>query len=364
MAVKKYHHLVKRGNIWQFRKGDVRFSLETTIATEAIRKRDVLLENYRLYGQYTFETETKKERTFGQVTKEWAQIFKTKVKYTTWRDYRSIMNSHVLPEFKDRLISEITYKDVESFVSKIKCGNKRKNNILVPMRSIFKWAVKTGEVAENIMDKVDNFKIESTDIYPFSHDEVLLLLETVDPFYRPYLAIRFYTGMRDGEINALTWLDFKQSMRDGPMLHINKSYVYNQDGATKTKSSKRYIDCLPFVVDALREQKLLTKGKKHIFLTKDGSRMNPDHFRNVVWIPTLEKAELAYRPPMQTRHTFATMMISAGEDIGWVKNMLGHSSLQMIFQNYYSWVPRKGRNDGSAFLATIGMGKKAIELVG
>ncbi len=44
------------------------------------------------------------------------------------------------------------------------------------------------------------------------------------------------------------------------------------------------------------------------------------------------------------------MMLSAGEDIGWVQNMLGHSSLQMIYTRYYAWIPRKTRKDGSAFM--------------
>ncbi|MCP4295423.1 MAG: tyrosine-type recombinase/integrase, partial [Proteobacteria bacterium] len=80
----------------------------------------------------------------------------------------------------------------------------------------------------------------------------------------------------------------------------------------------------------------------------------PDHFRKVVWMPALEKAGFEYRPPIQTRHTFATLMLSAGEDIGWVQNMLGHSSLQMIFTRYYAWIPKKTRRDGSAFMESIG----------
>ena len=318
--------------------------------------RDKLLENYRIYGTFTFETEAQEQseaKTFGKITKEWAEIYKHKVKHTTWRDYRSVMNAHVLPEFKDRAISEITYKEVESFVTKLDCGNKRKNNILVPMRSVFKWAVKTGEISENIMDKVDNFRIVKSDIEPFSHDEVLLLLDAIDPFYKPYLATRFYTGMRDGEINGLVWPDYKQKMKPAPMIYINKAFVYNQEGATKTNGSKRYIDCLPFVIQALHDQRQLTGHQNYIFLTKDEQRMSPDHFREVIWKQAIDKAGLMYRPPIQTRHTFATMMISAGEDIGWVKNMLGHSSLQMIFRHYYAWVPQKGRNDGSQFLASI-----------
>ena len=129
--------------------------------------------------------------------------------------------------------------------------------------------------------------------------------------------------------------------------------MYGRECKTKTKKSKRYVDCIDFVVEALEEQKRLTGKSKYIFLTKNGDRMNPDHYRNVVWTPVLKKAGLAYRPPIQTRHTFATMMLSFGEDIGWVQHMLGHSSLQMIFTRYYSWIPKKTRNDGSAFMEAV-----------
>jgi integrase len=104
------------------------------------------------------------------------------------------------------------------------------------------------------------------------------------------------------------------------------------------------------VLDALEEQRKLTGNRKHIFLTVDGQRMTPDHIRKEVWTPALEKAGIDYRPPLQTRHTFATMMLSVGEDVGWVQNMLGHSSLQMIFQRYYAWIPRQTRSDGQAFM--------------
>ena len=46
-------------------------------------------------------------------------------------------------------------------------------------------------------------------------------------------------------------------------------------------------------------------------------------------------------------------MLSSGEEIGWVQNMLGHSSLQMIFTRYYAWIPRATRKDGSAFMNSV-----------
>jgi integrase len=350
MARDKYHHLYKRGKTWHFRKGGVRFSLETTVATEAMRVRDRLLEDYRIYGQFRLRPKEEDRPTFGHVVKEWAKIHSKKVKYSTWRDYKSSTNLHILPAFKDMLIDDITYLDVEQFRADLDCGAKRSNNILVPMRSVFKMAHKQGYVRENIMLKVDNLSVDQPNVFPFTEDEVLLILEAADPFYRPYTCARFQTGMRSGEIDGLEWIDYKEKMTPRPKLHVNKAFVYGQEGKPKTKKSKRYVDCLPSVVKALEAQRKLTGNGKYIFVTKDGDRMNPDHFRNVVWKPALEKAGLEYRAPIQTRHTFATISLSKGEDIGWVQNMLGHSSLQMIFTRYYAWMPKETRNDGAALI--------------
>ena len=209
------------------------------------------------------------------------------------------------------------------------------------MRSVFKYAFKCGYISDNVMLKVDNLPVDQPEIFPFTHEQVLQVIYAADPFYRPYAAVRFYTGMRAGEIYGLHWSDYKLDMKPNPKIQINKAYVYGKEGKTKTKKSKRFIDCIEFVVEALEKQRKLTGKGKYIFLTKDGDRMTPDHYRKVVWVPALENAGFEYRPPIQTRHTFATLMLSAGEDIGWVQNMLGHSSLQMIFTRYYAWIPKR-----------------------
>ena len=75
-----------------------------------------------------------------------------------------------------------------------------------------------------------------------------------------------------------------------------------------------------------------------------------DNLRNRVWYPTLQEAGLRKRTMYQTRHSFASLMLSHGEDPLWVARMLGHTSLDMIFRHYGKFIRNRARRDGARFL--------------
>jgi integrase len=54
------------------------------------------------------------------------------------------------------------------------------------------------------------------------------------------------------------------------------------------------------------------------------------------------------RNPYQTRHTFATLALSAGEAIGWVSWQMGHANTKMLIEHSYRFNPNLTRRDGSA----------------
>jgi integrase len=68
---------------------------------------------------------------------------------------------------------------------------------------------------------------------------------------------------------------------------------------------------------------------------------------------------LRYRPPYQMRHTFATLAISAGENINWVARMLGHKSPVVTLEKYNRFVPNLTRADGTALLHMGAMVKRS-----
>ncbi len=364
----KPHNLEKRGKVWYFRKtykGKAYHIRLSSNRAEAIRMRDDYLYELRHYGELRSRIDAASQNTrhedmlFGEVALLWkkireADIKQKQLKESTWRDYRSIMNTYILPYFGNMVISEITVADVEDFIATLKCSPKRINNILIPLRSLFKMAKKRKIVPENIMLEVENLKTEQPDIFPLTKEEVKLFLECVEPRYRPFFTVAFGTGMRFGEMAALKWhnVDFRRRQ-----IHIRESRVYGIEGSPKTKKSKRTIDMLKPVFKALKELKQRSGEDEYVFRDLKGRLMVPDHIRKQVWIPTLKKAELPYRPMIQTRHTFATIAVDSGEDLGWVQQMLGHSSLQMIYTRYYGWLKKHTRNDGSAFEASFAVGE-------
>jgi len=135
------------------------------------------------------------------------------------------------------------------------------------------------------------------------------------------------------------------------LIKVVETRVYGEEGRPKTNSSYRDIGMLPMVSDALKEQARRTRLRsKYVFLNEEGTPIEIETLRKNAWSKGLKKAGLEYRPVIQTRHTFATMMISSGENLGWIQKMMGHSSLKMITDKYFSYIPNMTHNDGSKFL--------------
>jgi integrase len=207
MAKDKNHNLVKRGDAWYFRmrrgKQVIRKTLSTSI-TEARRLRDDLLKDMALYGDIRRPQSVQNENPlFGELAEKWHRIRSRQIKASTMRDYRSSMNLYILPEFGNCPIGDISYLDVDEFKAGLEVSTKRINNVLVPMRAVFTMAFKEGIIKDNVMDRVDNLRIEEPTINPLTMDEVIKVLECVHPHYRNCLTILFFTGLRFGEKAAL-----------------------------------------------------------------------------------------------------------------------------------------------------------------
>jgi integrase len=351
---KKDHHLEKRGDVYYFlamvNGRRIKKSLSKSIL-EARRLRDDYVREINLHGDIKRREPVKETKLFGEVAQQWAKLTAEKVKSSTMKDYRCAMNHYILPKYGNVAINEIDFLDVEEFRSDLKCTNKRKNNVLVPMRAVMKFALRARLIDRNPMELVDNLTVDKPEIHPLSMDEVRRFIKAVNPDYKNFFTVAFFTGLRFGEMSALKWknVDFKLGV-----IRVQETRVRGEEGRPKTKGSVRDVKMLPPVVEAMRDQRKATMGKSdYVFLNFYGRPVLPNSVNYHIWKPALKEIGLTPRSLYQTRHTFATLMLDAGEIPGWVQKMMGHESLKMIHERYYSYIKNYQRDEGAAFMANV-----------
>jgi integrase len=289
---------------------------------------------------------------------------------TAYDRYR-IIEGKLIPFFGERRVSQILDEDVEAFVAELKrvsvedaqpaaessakparkrrkLSNRRVNIILQVLRQSLDRAVKRGWLETNPAREVERLREDKPEILPLSFDEVRLFLDAglQDEAQRRYFTVAFFSGLRPGEQMGLRWDDLDWHLKT---IGVRRTLTRWGEGATKTVESSRDVEMLPPVEWALQAQRAASQLKSAwIFPNTAGAPLNLTNLRERVWRPALRRGGLRYRALYQTRHTFATLALGSGEDIGWVAKMLGHTSTEMVIRRYHRFVPNLTKQDGSA----------------
>ncbi len=268
----------------------------------------------------------------------------------------SILNSSLKPIFKGKHVSEITKPDILKARNKMAKRPGRGPSRLMSAKSINNHMNILRMVMTEAADRYDftnpyrNIKplrLQRVHIEPFSLSEVETILRTVREDYRNYYLVRFYTGMRTGEIDGLKWeyVDFERRE-----ILVRETLIAGETEYTKTDGSQREIPMFGPVYDALKEQHAATgRLSKYVFCNREGNPLDHNNVTKRVWYPLLRALNLKQRRPYQTRHTAATLFLASGENPEWVARTLGHSTTEMLFKVYSRYVPNLTRQDGSAF---------------
>lgn len=193
-------------------------------------------------------------------------------------------------------------------------------------------------------------RVERVDIQPFSLPEIDRIVASAGP-YADYYCVRFFTGLRTGEIDGLQWryVDLER----GQVL-VRETVVKARRDTPKTVSSARDVDLVPRALDALRRQHARTgSADGYVFCARNGAPLRHGNMRRRVWLPLLARVGLAPRRQYETRHTYATLMLAAGENPEYVRAQLGHRNTEMLFSVYSRYVRNLTRQDGSAFARLV-----------
>ncbi len=278
--------------------------------------------------------------TIGEALKSWLQRNQAKLQTSTLQDYNSAIYHHLIPTFGEFAIAELTASKVKEWLSELPCSNKRKSNILTPLRQMFEELYLDEIIDKNPLSRVKNLPNKTREPEPFTQEEITKILNELTGQEKNLIQFAFYSGLRTSELIALRWQDVELEQN---RIFVKRAHVRGQLKDTKTKSEKREVILQPQAREALLNQQAFT-GKQNETVFHDPKTNEPwrndQPIRKNVWIPALKKANIKYRNPYQTRHTFASMMLSTGEHYMWVAQQMGHKDWGMIIKVYGRWIPQ------------------------
>jgi integrase len=223
---------------------------------------------------------------------------------------------------------------------------KRINTVMGLLRQILNEAADRFDFITSFRN-IKRLRQIKSDVEPFTLHEVQTIVARVRPDFKNYYTVRFFTGLRTGEIDGLKWEYVDFARRE---ILIRETIVLGEEDTTKTDGSQREIQMSQIVYDALIDQATATrKLSKYVFCNAQGNHLDHDNVTKRVWYPLLRHLGLSKRRPYQTRHTAATLWLAAGENPLWIARQLGHVGTEMLFKVYGRYVPNLTARDGSAF---------------
>ena len=267
------------------------------------------------------------------------------VSKTTHSKSAVLYRKHILPEFGEQTLASITRVQVQSLINGMADQRYSMETIKATkclFSSIMELAASDRLIPANPCKAVKLPKVEKRKKRAPTVEEYQRLLKA-SAGHRLWITVPliFLTGMRIGEMLALTWDDIDMENR---LIHVSKTWstengsgrAYLKD-TPKTKAGVRHIpicDELYTMLKRYREQ----QGKdKHIVIPKqdEDAYTHPQVFRGKIFKYWCYAADLPKDiTPHSGRHYFAYHLYAAGVNPETLRHITGHSDISTLLDVY------------------------------
>jgi integrase len=219
-------------------------------------------------------------------------------------------------------------------------------NNLIPLRAVLDQATIDREIQHNPADglkvaKLVTRKAKTDNIDPFEYDEIHAIIksagELYGSWYRNFIAFSFFQGTRTSETYGLEWSDIDWTANAASIQRGVVEGVMQEE--TKTIAGERKLDLTVGGLAALNAQKELTGfGDKNVFCGEKGNSLKAYKQTSIPFRRILKSLGIRHRVQYQTRHTYASMKLSHGENLFYLSKQMGHANPQMLLTIYGKWI--------------------------
>lgn len=259
-------------------------------------------------------------------------------------NYKTMAYAH-LGFFAHRKANEITSLVVQDWIDNVKpiLSPYVLTNCIKLCKTVYNYCIKHDIVTINPFNKVDKVKLPKKIHNHLSLKEAIEMLDIckdVYPDFYPILAIAMFTGLRQGEIAGLKWvdIDFKKKT-----IYVRRQYTRKElKDDTKTVDSTRNVDMCEFVIKALlfhKQNSVILS--EFVFVNQKGGNID---FRNIVvrrFKKLLEYCgyEKSHMRFHDLRGTFVDILLSKGVPVKYIQQQVGHTKISTTMDVYSNLLP-------------------------
>lgn len=321
----------------------------TRINGKQVKRRGFKTKKEALRAEALIEDEvaTEEVETFEYIANEYLDWYKKRRKESSFTKIESIVRVHLIPYFGSKELQNIRQRDIIKYQdSLIESGAAASHikKIHTTLSAIFKFAIKNEYTKENPASIVGNVDLkEDKHVNYWTLEEFKAFIKHVDDdlFYTLFMTL-YYSGMRKGELLALTWgdIDF-----DNNLINVDKTDYNRKITTTKTAASRRKILMPKFIMDLMAKLKLAQAVKY-----QQEPKMTYvvfGEFHDSISTTTLDRRFEKYVVEAQVkkirihdfRHSHASYLINKGAIVSMIASRLGHGDVATTLNTYSHLYP-------------------------
>jgi integrase len=309
--------------------------------------RDLLAQLRADIKRGTFEPYGPQENVrFGEWADRWLAALERK---ETTRDSYSSTIALAKQVFGGVIVRNLRPQDVAAFNDSLrrrKLSDSTRAKHLRVLGACLRSAVQHGFATRNVvkdLPKSEKPRPQRKEAAYFTDEELpRLFAEIPAGLARVLLELALKTGMREGELLALTWGDVDLV---GAVVRVRRTYTDGHLGLPKNHE-RRDVDLTPDLVELLGAWwgERGRPGDDKLVFPGEGGYLSPTTILRRVLYPAMKRAAIEREGPTgekrtfhSLRHTFARIALESGGELTWLSRHLGHSSTMITDTVYGHW---------------------------